>query len=682
MFCLSAGAMMMLGVNAGYAQKMKKIDEVSYLQLPAKGNEYAKARIYLFEDNSLFKTLGMGGMMAGVAEKAGLDGEALSEAIEKALKEQNTTYYRSIDLFSIPTLQPASKKELKVIITYAPDDGARPMGDPMKDKNGFYTFQFRAYAAIKVYDPTNKEIYSRDWGVIVGTGKSKKWTGNQPKGMVQTGADAEWEHPYAIACKEGIVDQAEKELIGRYGASILFTTPGVYEIKSLKKKSAEIASQYNAILENKAMPCLTNEEKKQMQACVDYWVSNKALVPEKEAWCIDYNIALGYTWLEEGDRAKPYFDAASAESIASLDKIISKKTFVLKDLNRVEYLNLVQPFIEYYPAGRKKYPQVPCLMPTGPIHVVPLYLLQANYLISGAMGIYAPIQIIPAKKGSKPVKGSISKDGVKLLTFGTTYNKNGFIESFSYTGVKEPFRKLEGGKAFSIHETKGYVVSLGGYDYAEKGVTHPNFQLQGEMNFPLHYTRDEHGFTTYSDKIITCLSLLRPEGVEMNKQSDGLPAEVRVKFSDDFAVEGFTAIQQSPDDYGFLMDDEKKMYITPHCARTSLELTAEKPDEHGNPMSYTVVRKCDQVSLRVYSLFTKFGMETSKERTVRDKMVKDFGPKIETQYLNAIKAQGVTVTKVGKGYSMVKKETFPVTYTYDGQGNCTGMTINGYTITL
>lgn len=672
----------MLSINVVVAQKMKKIDEVSYLQLPASGNEYAKASIFLFEDNSLYKTLGMGGMVAGVAEKAGLDGEALSEAIEKALKEQNTRHYRSIDLFSLPEIKPKSNRELKVIITYAPDDGARPMGAPMKDKNGLYTFSFRAYASMNVYDPTNKKIYSKDWGVIVGTGKSKDWTGNQPTGVVQTGEDAEWEHPYAVACKEGIVDQAVKELIGRYGASILFTTPGVYEIKALKKESSAIAAQYNAILENKAMPCLTNEEKKQMQACVDYWVSNKALVPAKEAWCVDYNIALGYTWLEDGDQAKPYFEAASAESMVSLDKIVNNKSFVLKDLNRVEYLNLVQPFIEYYPAGRKKNPQVPCLMPTGPVHVIPLYILQANYVISGAMGVHAPIPIIPAKKGGKPLKGSISKDGKRLLTFGVNYTKNGFIESFSYKGSQEPFKSIDGNKAFSVHETKGYVTTLGGYEYVEKGSTHPNFQLQGELNFPLHYSPDEKGVTVYSDKIIACLSLLRPEGSEISKQSEGMPAEAQVKFSDDFVVQGFKAVLSSPDDYGFLMDSENKMYIAPHCETASLELLAGTLDEHGNPTAYTVIRKCDKVSLRIFSLFTKFGMETSKEQSLRDKLVRDLGPGIEAQYLKVLKAQGVTVTKAGKSYTMIRKETFPVTYTYDGQGNWTSMTINGYTVTL
>ncbi len=50
-------------------------------------------------------------------------------------------------------------ERLKVLITYAPDNASRPMGAPMKNGAGLYTFPFRTSCEMRLYDAKENLIF-------------------------------------------------------------------------------------------------------------------------------------------------------------------------------------------------------------------------------------------------------------------------------------------------------------------------------------------------------------------------------------------------------------------------------------------------------------------------------------------------------------------------------------------
>jgi len=170
--CVLIGFSSVISSNL-FAQKFNNLDPVKYIQLPSMGTEYSTALVYILEE----KDEANAAISAGFGKLTKkVDNNLAKKGMDLFAKEVLSNKQEQYDVWNlIPgdfTAESGNGK-LRVIIAYLPDHMAKPMGEPMKNKNGEHVFSYRVKTKVMVYNDQGDLIYERDFGAVSGRGTSK-----------------------------------------------------------------------------------------------------------------------------------------------------------------------------------------------------------------------------------------------------------------------------------------------------------------------------------------------------------------------------------------------------------------------------------------------------------------------------------------------------------------------------
>ncbi len=512
--------------NEVSAQKYEKAKQVEYFQLPAFSSNYKTAKIFVMYDDALSHGGAIGG---GEAQKKGLGvnlgklagklgdkiggkkpeserktktgkaiarmklGEAMKKAVTEAMKPKAVPH-DTWDLF--PPHFSNGKGALKVVVTYCPYQNARPMS-PHKSSKGVYTVPYKVFAHVKVFNASNKLITDRNFGIISGVGHSNEWPeGGGKMFEVKVTEEGENAHPYDDVCRDGALEQAQRVVYGMYGIKKIEETLGVYSFKEIKD-SKDYAKKYEKLIEGKKEALLNKSEIKEMKELVSYWNGLKTSVPADQQWAVHHNLAMGYAWLLNAEKAKEHVTALKKLHNPTLDKmqkffsgVMEKGTFIgNKDLNRLEAYNACYPFMEFYAKGVNKNPNWPAILDQTYGEI--LYAFMANNLVSGTAKLPFPIPIIPSfqlETKAKSVSGSVYKKDELMMEY--TYKmKKGKIESVTITTPKGKGKYKSTFNFGNVIRDRSYTRHLGNSTFALRelrfnkamGVTPKGYYILGKF---------------------------------------------------------------------------------------------------------------------------------------------------------------------------------------------------------
>jgi hypothetical protein len=421
------------------SQNFQKINAIEYLQLPGIGDTYMYAKVFLELDNAVGLNQEVSMALKNQAKKVGGEaGEAMEKAISAAMDPKTEPY--GTWKISPPHFNNGND-QLKVVITYTPDNKARPMGTPMKNNKGLYVVAYKVHTHLKVFDAKNKVIMDRNFGIVSGTGYSKEWPAPQsgsggltPTITVEKEGE-ETTHPYEKICLEGALEQAEKVVYGMFGIKRFYSEIGVYWFKELKE-SKEYSKMYTDLMEAKQMPLPNEQELSTLKKCADYWESIAGKIDKENAWALHHNLAVVYSWLLDDAKSKEHFKKLTEMHAPTFEKInkfftgkAESKTLIKgKEINMLEVYNACQPFLEYYADGINKHPTWPAIL-MKPYEEI-LYALTMNTLIAGQSKSPFPLPVYPVQNlnGSpKACDGQIFHKGEALIDFKYAMKK-GIIE--------------------------------------------------------------------------------------------------------------------------------------------------------------------------------------------------------------------------------------------------------------
>ncbi len=663
-----------------FAQGMKQVDGVKYLQLPTEKTVYSTADVFFEKDESAARdAVGFGiGKLTGGSET----GKKI-EAFAKKVMANEVAKEATWNLFPDMPLNEGDKK-LKVVITYAPDDGARPMMDPMKGNDGKFVFEYRVNASLKVFDESDNVLIDREFGAICGKGRSKTW----PKGgggattLVSFGGgddkkDAKASddvHPYQKACMEGALEHVERFVYGMYGMKTFNIPMGIVKVTKPKplKEANEILLN---VMESKDGVLLSNSEIGKIQKAIKIWEDNASSVKDKEQWGVYYNLAVAYSWIGDDVKSKENFQKVYDMNKDSFEKVTTKKSsFSKKDIDKLKAYNLAHPFVEYYAAGLKAHPDVPKMMSMD----VDAYgnAIAINKYISLVTEIPVPMPIMPfeRKAGMKKCTGEILKAGQPVAEF------KYLIDDKKISGVK-----LDGKGDFGKVKAELLYKKDESIAYNENGTSYrAKYRLNKEGDVEL---------TTWKLNTNKVPDVFKIEGNLSNfkRYQDYLALSMKTKIAD----RGFIQEQISGGhDFEYVLDTkdivEKSSTIVRfqgyNSNKANYYLTerfkAVEKDANGYPTKYEVSMEAKDSPLY---LFTKTDFKLLEETHDKNSRQRASQAKVEPVILKKIEDKlnslGVKFTKSDKDeYTFNYTKSYDSSVKTDSSGNWTEITIGDYTI--
>jgi hypothetical protein len=656
-----------------FAQKYNKVDPVKYLQLPTEKPVFTTADVFVQVDQSAARdgiSLGLG-KLSGKKDSSG--SVSLDELVNKVFADQ-VEKYSTWSLFDGDISLAEGESFFKVVVVCTPDDGARPMGDPMKNNKGLYTFNFRTAAKMKVFDEKEKLIIEKDFGTIAGSGHSKTW----PKGatsMISVSEEDVPKHPYEVACIDGALDHAKRVLYGLYGLKEFSVPLGVYTIKS-QKESKNIFKAYKEIIKNKKKILLTDSQEKKMQECVDYWEGILSSVKDAEIWAVHYNLSVGYAWLLN--------DAKSIEHIAKVKEINSERfdhilnksgSFNHKDLAVLVAYNTAEPFANYYAKGINNYPNIPALMDMDVYtmsHVMSINQMLANVLDAPVSLPIFPYD--PANTGMKKCEGAISKNDQLVMEFSYALKKG----EMSALNVKS-------GKDSYVGKIKETVT------ITDKADLHPaeirklfykidNSKVGGSYGLTPELEFFLNGYSYKTSNVFPMFSVEGQKSAFTELETDGL---LKAMFTDSDFIKTMEVSGGEWFKNDFMIGDSAHVTITSEF--THIKTEAKDLDADGIPGKYEVTYSMKNTAPSIYAkVKSKFGEETSKEQKRQWKAQSRMAPIVQKLLLDGIFANGGTIknNKTGEANGDITlTKIYDVSSKVDNKGNWTEITIGDFSVT-
>lgn len=710
--------------NQAIAQKFTKPKPVSYLQLPTHPN-YASAYVYTQEEAdqmnakvgaSLGKFTSKYAAKLGqkLGEKTGHDisKKELHDSFENFVKNIFNGKEKPVGKWNFytktynPSKQPGA---VKVVIGYLPDNLAKPMGKPMKNNKGFYTFPYRVKVQMKVFNQKNQLLLSKKFGMVSGIGHSKSWPENAKGagGMFKVTTEKKGESknvdPYKQACVTGAIEQCQRVLYGLYGVKH-FNVPLNVAAFSKNKNSVKYKKMYDDVMQTKKSVILNSQQRKIIQECVNFWKSLEGNVKPSEEWAVHYNLALGYSWLLDANQSKQEIKKVYELNRNIFSNIENKSgSFNGKDLKILVRYNYAQPFAEYYAAGIKNNPRY-VNVPSSSSNNIKLFdqavYFIRNWNISRSLGIPLPLPLFSTNLSGKSIKkltGTISKNGQKQENFTFEFKKGQFVNAEFNKGTKSKVGSFKS-KLLSKAHLKNRNASGSGYGVPRKlnDPGDPNDFYESFNGSTANAGVKEKGnsiyyhFGTFSFPQVfmpfVMNSISEPEtGGKKGGNTDmktvftpqGQYSQFNYHGDDNFATE-------------FLLENYKpKEAKNVHFTISGKEMGAQFKVLSKNKRGYpTKVQATYYGKSLVFYLFAHlkhmFGYTTYQEWSLR----KDFQRKNSTALFkiiaDAIKNNGGKLTEtsyLSHRYNVNLIKNYTIAYQFDSRGNWTEIKMGDYTVT-
>lgn len=666
------------------AQKIKNMDPVTYLQLPTLDPVYGSVDVFVEADQSgTREALSIGfGKLAGKKEG---EKSSMDDFVNKVFANQ-VEKYGNWSLYEGNIAPPDGATTLKAVIKYSPDDGARPMGAPMKNNQQQYTFSYRVKAEMRIYNDKDELLIAKDFGVITGQGHSTDWPQNATSAgsmfSVTTTEEGETsaKHPYEVACIEGAIEQTNRVLYGLYGIKE-FEVPLTVAIINKQKESKDYFEKYKEIMEGKSHFLLNDSETAQMQSCVDYWESILATTKEEYLWAVHYNLAIGYGWLLNAEKSQEHINQFETLKKDTFDKIINKSgSFTNKDTDVLDAYNMAQPFAQYYALGINLHPDWPALLEMDVY--TSAQVLGINFVIANALDMPLPLPVFPLNPqeiNMKKCTGVISENDLPLMEFSYKINK-GELEELEIKGEKKT--KGDGIKeTFTIPSQKSLPkserrhVDQGFIGYTFRGV----FALTGDNKLEIYNMSFKK---PYVWNIFRLDHPISEELTEIQSELGDLYADsFQNGLISDMSYTGFDWYSSE-----FKIEDPSA-HVTITCDDINTAIEAVNPDENGIPAQYKVNWDLKAAYFSIYATIkSKFGEETYHEQTRRMEAQKENAPVIEKMLQDVITQKGGTIEpaknkKGDDGYNISVTQTYDFSAKLDDKGNWTELKLGAYTIT-
>ncbi|MDZ7774750.1 MAG: hypothetical protein U5L09_03610 [Bacteroidales bacterium] len=694
--------LLFIGSNALKAQKFEDIDPVTYIQLPSLDAEYGTADVYILEEKDEVnkKLQGAFGKLAGKS-----DNETVKKGIEAFAKEaleNKQRKYAAWKMLPDDFENGSGSGNLKVVISYLPDNMSKPMSEPMKNNDGEHVFTYRVNTKMMLYNDLEELILERDFGAVSGIGKSKNWPKNAGGAKafgISTSDESDEKHPFEEACIEGAIKHAQRVVYGMYGVKE-FEVPMYAMWAKSDKDTKDLAKDYVDIMEDKEEVTLSTEETGKVKSLVDKWEAALDKVDNDERWTIHYNLAAGYSWLVNPEKAKEHIAKVKELNKDIFDKIADKSgNWSTKDLKTLEAYNSLHPFAEYYAVGIKANPNyfsTPGEQPGELPFYAPGVAIARSIMISKQLGLPAimPVHPMDFKADVRKADGAIKSKGKELVSLSYNYKKDEF-ESLQIKGEND-FNKLK-----VNYETPDNSRNHPGHmsrflEYFESNSIRADVHRKGENEF-LFYDLCEVEFKTPFPVFATN---------EMEQEKDfqrGLGAEAKEQFSSGYTESHEYGFQQgrikvitengfykevtisSKSKWGFkntLTKKGFKVYFKSDDYEETFKVTAF--DKNGYPAKIETNYIVKDARFKGYaSTKSKFGETTSKRSYRQDAADSKVLPKAKALIRKAVEENGGTMEQGSDDshYNFKMTKTYDVSVEANDMGMWTKITIGDYELT-
>lgn len=663
--------LLFVGSSNLVAQKFNNLDPVKYIQLPAQSTEFGTADVYILKEKDQANEM-LGSALGKLTEK--VDNNVVQKGMEAFAKEVLSNKEEKQDTWKLlpgDFMGSSGNGTLKVIVAYLPDHLAKPMGEPMKNKDGAYVFSYRVNTKVMVYN-NGQLIYKHDFGAVSGRGTSESWpknAGGSSAFAVSVSKDGEKKHPYEEACVEGALEQVQRVVYGMYGLKE-FEIPMYAMWAKSNKDSKDVANDYADVLKDKMGVVLSTEEMGKMKSLVAKWETMLGQVDNDEKWVVHYDLAAAYSWLINPEKSMEHIAKVKELNKDIFDKITNGSgNWGTKDLKTLVAYNSLQPFATYYAAGILANPGYGA--PKLP-YFAPGVSLARSILISKQLGMPAPMPVYPIEADADVKKASATIKGNGSDLAGISYNYSKKILQEVQVKGEGRFAKIK--EDYSIPDNSGnhpshmhrFLAKFGGSslnaDVYRKGASEFAYYNPGEFKchaaLPIFETagvNQEYGFQDGEIKVIT---------------ENGFYKEVTIS---------------SKSDWGF------KNTINNEAYRADIESGDYKEsfkvvqfDKNGYPAKLEATYLLYDARINVHAnIKKKFGEETSKEQSRQRAADKEAGPLAKELIMKVAKANGAKVEKGADqdhfNFSMSK--SYDVKVETNADGMWTKITIGDYELT-
>lgn len=668
--CVLIGFSSVISSNL-FAQKFNNLDPVKYIQLPSKGAEYNTALVYILEE----KDEANAAISAGFGKLTKkVDNNLAKKGMDLFAKEVLSNKQEQYDVWNLipgDFTGESGNGKLRVIIAYLPDHMAKPMGEPMKNKNGEHVFSYRVKTKVMVYNDQGDLIYERDFGAVSGRGTSKSWPKNAGGSSalgVSVSKDGEKKHPYEQACVDGAVEHVQRLVYGMYGVKEFDIPMPIMWAKS-NKDSKDLAKDYEDIMKDKKGVVLSTEEMGEMKSLVGKWESMLGQVDNDEKWAIHYDLAAGYSWLINPEKSKEHIAKVKELNKDIFDKITnSSGNWGTKDLKTLEAYNSLQPFADYYAAGILANPGYGA--PKLP-YFVPGVSIARSILISKQFNLPTPMPVYPAEEGADVKKATavIKENANELANISYGYSKN-ILETVKVKGENK-FDKIK----------QDYTLPDNGDNHPSH--MHSFLEKFGESSLNADvYRKGANQFSYYNSGKFKCdaaFPIFEKEG--LNQEYGFQNGQIKVITENGFYKE---VVISSKSDWGFkntINKEEYRVDIESGDYKESYVVT--QFDKNGYPTKIEVAYVINNARINVHAnIKKKFGEETSKESSRQRAADREYYPKAVELITNIANANGSTMNAGSdeSHYDFKMIKTYNVKVETNADGLWTKIIIGDYEI--
>lgn len=467
-----------LTVSLLWGQRLIGPEEISYFQAPAEGVKFARADVYISHDEQLeqAKLEAQQEKNSAMGSKFGALGEAVANTANKGLsmvKKMEAAVREFEDekgRFAVWSFVPsyiiadaetndAVMVEIFVMNERNPDPLAKMPTEP--DKDGFFDVPYYVNCRYKVMDPRGNVILEENLGVLQGTQKTKDYTPPEPAAMGSITVSEDENEGLSAAEKIGVnkaYNKVRQQVYARFGFG-QFTAPiklgKIKKIKAARKMTGDIIE----IFENKKGLLLSKDDKEKVRKFVDIIEKDIDKTKEKNRWVAYHNLSVCYAWLEEPAKAKNYYAKYAEEISETLEKMRKwnlllagklpkeerKGVFIgMKDQKKYEQYNNINSFVNFYPAGAKRYEKLFYTINRNLAQFTDYYA--HNDLLCQLFEIDYPFQFLPlnAFEGEpKKMEGTLTKEGSEPVEFDIDFDRKRRIRVIN---VKQTMLDEEGKK--------------------------------------------------------------------------------------------------------------------------------------------------------------------------------------------------------------------------------------------
>jgi hypothetical protein len=464
-------------ITLGTSAQRIKGGPTSYFQAPSKGIEFANANVFVSNDDALStakkeaqqaknSAMGsnfgaLGGLVADGANSAMDDMDSFNKMLE-AYEDEDGRFavWDFVPGYIIADANTDKKVNVEIFILNEPNPSPSASMPTAADKDGYYDIPYYINCRYKVTDQNGNLIFQENLGILQGTEKTKNYTPqaatslgdisssvtSQAKEAASDLAEGNIEDEVAIQDRIGTnkaYNAVRTAVYARYGFG-QFEAPIKLGVVKESKTSKKMIKPTLAIFSGKKGLLLNKDEKKAVKA---FAVEMEKVLPntsEKTKWVALHNLSVCYAWLEDAAKAADYYKQYGEAIKTTLDKMecwnavlagtmkgkeMKAKcgsTFIgMKDQKKyAEYFN-ISNFVNYYPAGAKRYEALMITINRDLKKFTDFYAV--NDLLCQLFEIDYPYQFFPLQdfKGApKDMQAIITKEGMEPIEYRVKFDSD------------------------------------------------------------------------------------------------------------------------------------------------------------------------------------------------------------------------------------------------------------------